>query len=102
MFSQLYESYLKNELILIDGGFCRFHKRRDNSIVIYEIISTKSGAGTLILEKLKHISTGFSIIAKCPQELDSNLWYSKKGFSKIGEYVTKKGKILNIWELKVM
>lgn len=93
IFDALLESANKNELILIDGGFCRWHMRRDNKITIYEIISIKKGSGGKMLNILIN-KNPTSIIARCPKKLNSNEWYKKMGFSKIGENDT-----INIWEL---
>lgn len=95
IFETLYESALKEELILIDGGYCRWHMRKDHIIVIYEIISTRHGAGSEMLEKLK--TNNVPILAKCPSDLESNAWYEKKGFINTDQEITKSGRVLNIW-----
>ena len=77
IFNALYESSQRGELILVEGGICNFHIRRDGVLVIYEIISTQPGAGSRMLEMLK--SKAAVIVAKCPQDLASNAWYEKRG-----------------------
>ena len=52
-FEQLYESAKRNELTLIDGGMCHWHLRRDGQLTIREIIATRRGAGTEILNSLR-------------------------------------------------
>lgn len=99
MFEQLYASALKNELLLISGGMVRFHLRRDRSLVIYEIISIRPGAGSEMLEQLKQVKGAASIFAKCPVDLEANKFYAKKGFICEGQETTKSGRKLNLWRL---
>ena len=100
IFQTLYESSLKGELILIDGGICHWHLRRDGQITIREIISTRKGAGKEMLEILK-AKGGESLFAKCPVELESNRWYESNGFHLEGVEETKTGRKLNLWRLKL-
>ena len=57
IFEPLMESGNRGELILVDGGFCHWHLRRDGQITIREIIVLPErrgqGIGTAILEQLK-------------------------------------------------
>lgn len=99
VFEQLWASSQRNELILIDGGFCHFHLRKDGQLTIREIISTKAGAGSTILEMLKTTEGASSIFAKCPERLSSNEWYKKKGFQLEGNSWSKTGKKLNHWRM---
>lgn len=99
IFDALYESAQRGELLLIEGGFCRWHLRRDGQLTIREIISTKPGAGQKMLEILKATSGAMSIFAKCPANLPSNLWYEHKGFVWIGNETTKSGHLINLWRL---
>lgn len=94
IFETLYESAAQGQLILIDGGYCRWHLRRDGQITIYEIISLRPGAGQLLLSMLP---VGHPIVARCPVDLASNVWYHKRGFDLIGAELTKTGRLLNTW-----
>lgn len=96
IFQSLYEAMQRKELILIDGGFCRFHRRADGQLTILEILSSKPGAGSAILKQLEAMKP-FYILAKCPTELPANEWYKKKGFKLIRQEQTKSGKYLNVW-----
>lgn len=98
IFETLYESAKRGELILIDGGFCHWHLRRDGQITIREVISLRAGAGSEILEILKQ-QPAESIFAKCPADLDANRWYEKKGFTLERTEVTKTGRKLKHWRL---
>jgi hypothetical protein len=97
VFETLYEAVQRNELILIDGGFCHWHLRRDGQLTIYEIISIKLGAGSKILEILKNVNEANNIFAKCPEDLEANKWYEKRGFQYEGEETTSSGRKLKLW-----
>jgi hypothetical protein len=99
IFDTLYTSSQRGELLLIEGGFCHWHLRRDGQLTIREIISTRLGAGSEMLEVLKRQPNAISIFAKCPARLDSNDWYLKKGFTLEDTSKTKKGNTLNHWRL---
>lgn len=101
IFETLYESAQRNELILIDGGFLHFHHRRDGQITIKEIISTRPGAGSEMLERLKRTPKATSIFAKCPAWLESNQWYARRGFVLEGTETTRTGRTLNLWRLQL-
>jgi hypothetical protein len=100
IFETLYDSAKHNELILIDGGYCRFHLRRDNQITIYEIISMHKGAGTKMLNMLINMQPQ-AIVAKCPCDLPSNGWYQHKGFVCKAVETTSSGRKINVWELQL-
>ncbi len=99
IFETLYESAQRGELLLIDGGFCHWHLRRDGQLTIREIISTRPGAGSEMLEHLKQIEDVMSIFAKCPIDLEANDWYERRGFNCEGEEVTRTGRRLKLWRL---
>lgn len=99
IFETLYESAQRGELLLIEGGFCHWHLRRDGQLTIREIISTRPGAGNEILTRLKQTPGAVSILAKCPVDLESNDWYKRRGFTCEGQETTKTGRVLNLWRL---
>lgn len=103
IFETLYSSSKKQELILIENGYLRFHIRRDGICTIYEIISQHKGVGTKLLNILKDLvqDRATHIVAKCPQGLESNKFYMKKSFVIIGTERTRTGKELNIWQLNL-
>ena len=98
VFEILYSAAKRGELLLIDGGMCHWHLRRDGQLTIHEIISTKYGAGGQILDYLKQVGAK-SIFAKCPVDLEANGWYKKMGFQDEGIETTKAGRLLNLWRL---
>lgn len=102
IFEILNKSAIKGELILIDGGLCHWHLRRDGQITIKEIIvlpeQQRQGIGTIMLAILKTKGAD-SIFAKCPAELSANGWYEKREFILEGQQKTKSGVVLNLWRL---
>lgn len=100
IFETLFESSQRGELLLIDGGLCHWHLRRDGQLTIREIISTKPGAGAAMLAELKQ-KPATSIFAKCPVDLAANSWYQRRGFSLEGTETTTSGRELNLWRLRI-
>lgn len=101
IFETLHESAQRGELLLIDGGFCHWHLRRDGQLTIREIISTKPGAGSEMLFRLKLNLHASSIFAKCPADLPANGWYERMGFVCEGTETTKGGRELKLWRLSL-
>lgn len=101
IFDSLYESAQRGELLLIDGGFCHWHLRRNGQLTIREIIATRRGAGREMLEILKRTPGATSLFAKCPAHLDSNGWYARMGFVREGQEHTRTGKAINLWRLSL-
>lgn len=79
VFMSLYDSYKRNELLMIDGGFCQFRQRKDGQITIHAVLSNRVGAGKQMLQLLKERHPT-KIVAKCPVDYSSNEWYRKMGF----------------------
>jgi hypothetical protein len=94
IFETLHESSERGELVLLDGGYMRWHLRRDNTITIYEIISQRPGTGQALLARLP---TGHPVVAKCPQDLAANAWYARRGFQLARTETTPSGRTLNVW-----
>lgn len=101
IFETLYGAAQRGELMLIDGGFCHWHLRRDGQLTIREIISTRRGAGSEMLERLKEAEGATSIFAKCPADLTANEWYKKRGFVCEGQEMTRTGRKLKLWRLNL-
>lgn len=97
IFETLYESAGRGELLLVEGGFCHWHLRRDGQLTIREIISTRRGAGAQMLDILARTPGATSLFAKCPADLAANCWYARRGFVCEGEEVTRTGRRLRLW-----
>ena len=101
IFETLYESAQRGELLLIEGGFCHWHLRRDGQLTIREIIATRCGAGSEMLATLRQVLGTKSIFAKCPVDLAANGWYAKMGFACEGEEITRTDRRLKLWRLQL-
>jgi hypothetical protein len=96
-FEHLYASARRGELILVDGGMCRYHLRRDGQLTIHEILSLRPGAGMAMLDRLTAAPNARFLLAKCPQDLPANTWYARRGFVRTAEEITSSGRRLNVW-----
>lgn len=101
IFETLHESAERGELMLIDGGVCHWHLRRDGQLTIREIISTKPGAGSQMFNRLRYTVGATSLFAKCPMDLPANSWYAKKGFHVERIETTPSGRRLMCWRLNL-
>lgn len=99
IFEALHEAAQRGELLLIDGGFCHWHLRRDGQLTVREIISTRRGAGSEMLAHLKQIVGAKFIVARCPADLSANEWYARRDFHLVTQEVTKSGRRLKVWRL---
>ena len=68
---------------------------------IREIISTQSGAGSEMLARLREVEGATSLFAKCPIDLEANDWYERRGFTCEGEEMTRTGRVLKLWRLRL-
>lgn len=100
-FEQLHDSQCRGELLLIDGGMCHWHLRRDGQLTIREILSNKPGAGVAMLDTLKATLGAANIVAKCPADLPANEWYQRRGFSLNATEHSKTGREINVWKLSM-
>lgn len=96
----LEESAKRGELIIVDGGMCRFHKRKDGVVTIYEIIvlpeKRYSGIGRSMLLTIIDKHEGCKLRAVCPIGYESNGFWAAEGFEKM-----KTAGNLNTWELNL-
>ena len=101
IFETLWESAQKGELLLIQGGMCHWHLRRDGQLTIHEIIATRRGAGGEMLDALKQTPGAITLFAKCPADLAANAWYARRGFRCEGEETTPGGRRLKLWRYQL-
>lgn len=105
IFEALNAAAERGELILVDGGFCHWHLRRDGQLTIREILVLpeyrRQGVGTAMLDTLKQTPGAINIFAKCPGDLSANSWYAAMGFNCEGIETTKSGRVLSLWRLQL-
>lgn len=99
IFEALHDSAKRGELLLIDGGYCRWHLRRDGQLTILEIISLRRGAGLELLNRLLLVGAR-CIVAKCPADLSANNWYERRGFRCVDYETSRSGRMINVWQLE--
>lgn len=99
IFEPLWASAQRGELLLLDGGFCHWHLRRDGQLTIREIISTRRGAGQEMLRHLCAVPGAKYLQAKCPRDLAANRWYPRRGFVLQGVEQTSRGRWMDVWRL---
>lgn len=99
IFEALYESSRRGELILLDGGYCRYHLRRDGQLTILEIISQRYGCGAEMLARMMNVPGVERIVASCPADLEANDWYRRRGFRKVRTKTSRSGRLINVWQL---
>ena len=101
IFETLHDSAKRGELLLVDGGMCHWHLRRDGQLTIREIITTRknAGIGERMLNILKATDGAISLFAKCPADLNANHWYAAHGFVCEASELTRTGRLLSCWRL---
>jgi predicted acetyltransferase len=103
-FELLFRAQKNETLLLIDGGMCHYHCRKDGQCTIRVLISTKSGAGSsmlkTVIERAEQKGMSF-LLAVCPADLASNKWYKNKGFVLDHTKNSKTGRLLNVWTLSL-
>lgn len=104
IFNALHDAAGRGELILVDGGLCHYHLRRDGVLTIREILVLPAqqgkGIGRAILAQLRQVPGARVIRAKCPAALPANFWYLAMGFTLAYTDRTRAGGRLYVWELE--
>lgn len=95
IFTALNEAADRNELLLVDGGMCRFHRRKDGVVVIREILvlpsSRRLGRGRRMVEEVRRRHPGAKLLARCPVRTsdgrvgEGNAFWRHLGFGCTGE-----------------
>lgn len=88
IFVALQEAADKGELLLVESGLCRFHRRRDGVVVIREMLvlpqHQRQGIGTALFREVLGRAKGSVIRAKCPTSyISGNAFWKKMGFTLI-------------------
>lgn len=83
IFAALQEAASRGRLLLVDGGMCRYHVRRDGVLVIREVIvlpaQRRRGIGRNLVRLACSNHHGI-VIAKCPTAYESNYFWRSIGF----------------------
>lgn len=97
IFPALLESADRGELLLVQDGLCRWHRRRDGSVTIRELIVLPfrrgTGVGRRLLVLVRQHNPGAILRARCPAHYPANGFWQRLGFRLAG---TEKG--VNLWE----
>jgi GNAT superfamily N-acetyltransferase len=97
IFVALSEAADNGTLILVEGGMCRYHRRKDGVVVVREIIvlpdRRRQGVGRAMLAGVVGDNLGRTLRARCPITYPSNAFWASMGFSLVA---TEKG--VNVWE----
>ena len=93
----LEEAATKGELLLVEGGMCRFHRLRDGSVTIREIIvlphKRRQGIGWALVQMVLLRAGAGLVRAKCPADYSANEFWRALGFVLRD---TREG--INLWE----
>ncbi len=99
IFAALSEAADKGELLIAQGGLCRWHRRRDGIVVIREVLVLPErrgeGIGRVLVDTVRHRNPGSTLLAKCPVPYPSNRFWSALGFTLVA---TKND--INEWRLE--
>lgn len=98
IFVAMSEAADKGQLILTDGGLCRWHRRRDGVVVVREILvlpgCRRRGVGREMIGRVVAANGGRVIRAKCPEKYESgNAFWRAMAFTLIE---SKDG--VNLWQ----
>lgn len=95
LFVALTEAADKGELVLVNGGMCRFHRRRDGVVTIREILVLpgfrRLGIGRRMVEHIIQTCPASPVVARCPIEYESNKFWDAMGFR------LDSGEKVNLW-----
>lgn len=93
----------RNELLLLSGLLCHYHKRRDGQVTICELIVVPHcrgrGLGRFAIHELSKVPGATSLLAKCPADLAANGFYEHLGFALEATQHSHTGRAVNVWRL---
>jgi len=90
IFVALQEAADHGELILVDGGICRFHRRRDGIVTVREILvlpqQRRRGIARAMMVEVFRAAGGSAVQAKCPVAYESGqAFWRAMGFTLMAE-----------------
>jgi GNAT superfamily N-acetyltransferase len=89
IFAAMNEAADRGELLLVEGGLCRWHRRRDGVVVIRELLvlaeERRQGIGRMLVTRVRQRNPGARVLAKCPREYPSNGFWARVGFVHVAE-----------------
>ena len=84
IFSALSEAADRGELLLVEGGLCRFHRRRDGVVKIRELVVLpdwrRLGIGRALVDRVAALNPGRLLAAGCPVGYEANAFWPRVGF----------------------
>lgn len=84
IFAALSEAADRDELLLVQDGLCRWHRRRDGAAVVREIIvlpfRRRTGVGRRLVAEVRRRNPAAPLVARCPAAYDSNGFWARLGF----------------------
>jgi GNAT superfamily N-acetyltransferase len=98
IFTALAEAADHEELLLVTGGLCRFHPRRDGIVTIRELLvlpaMRREGIGRALVEEVQRRHPEAILRAVCPINYPANGFWHHIGF----KAMTKGTGLTEIWE----
>lgn len=101
IFEALNDAADAGELLLVEGGMCHFHRRRDGQVTIREVIVLPSARREGVGRRMIKDAAGAAelILARCPADLiEGNAFWSGLGFRLARKEQTRLGRVINVWE----
>lgn len=97
IFVALNEAAQRGELILVQDGMLRYHRRRDGVVVVREILvlpfRRRTGLGRSLVRLLLERTGSAVLRARCPAAYEANHFWRAMGFTLVEE----KGGV-NLWQ----
>lgn len=97
IFAALSEAADRGELLLVPGGMCRFHRRKDGTVTIREMLvlpgCRRHGIGRGMIRQITATHPGVLIRARCPAGYEANQFWGRVGF-RLASQVDG----VNLWE----